>query len=85
MVVTFQTFLEIFSDLKFSRVDLEHNNLPYEDETFDIIYSKSFIEHFYYPEKIFQEAYRVLKPEIIIITLTPEWHISISLSMKIYT
>ena len=38
-----------------------------------MIYSKSLIEHFYYPEKIFKEAYRVLKPGGIIITLTPEW------------
>ena len=40
---------------------------------FDVIYSKSVIEHFYYPEKILKEAYRVLKPGGIIITLTPDW------------
>ncbi len=62
-----------FPDLKFSQVDLENNKLPYENASFDVIYSKSFIEHFYYPEKIFQEAHRVLKPGGLIITLTPEW------------
>ena len=49
------------------------NSLPYPDNSFDVIYSKSFVEHFYYPEKIFQEAYRVLKKGGRIITLTPEW------------
>ena len=62
-----------FPKLKFLKTDLENERLPFDDNLFDIIYSKSLIEHFYYPEKIFKEAYRVLKPGGIIITLTPEW------------
>ena len=62
-----------FPHLKFKLANLENDKLPYDDNYFDIIYSKSVIEHFYYPEKIFQEAYRVLKPGGTIITLTPEW------------
>lgn len=62
-----------FPDLKFEEVDLEKDKLPYNDNTFDVVYSKFFIEHFYYPEKIFQEAHRVLKPGGQIITLTLEW------------
>lgn len=64
---------KFFPDLNFKKVDLANEKLPYEDNSFDIIYSKSIIEHFYYPEKVFQEAYRVLKPGGTIITLTPEW------------
>ena len=63
-----------FPKIKFNCVDLLKENLPYPDNYFDVIYSKSFIEHFYYPEKVFEEAYRVLKPNGLIITLTPEWN-----------
>ena len=64
---------KLYPHLEIQKVDLLKNSLPYPDDTFDVIYSKSFVEHFYYPEKIFQEAYRVLKRGGKIITLTPEW------------
>ncbi len=54
--------------------DLSKENLPYPDDHFDIIFSKSFIEHFYNPEDIFKEAFRVLKPSGVFINLTPEWN-----------
>ena len=58
---------------KITNVDILKENFPYEDNFFDVIYSKSFIEHFYYPEKLFSEFYRVLKPGGKIISLTPDW------------
>lgn len=51
--------------------------LPYGDSFFDVIYSKSVVEHFYYPERILAEALRVLKPGGTIITMTPDWKYNI--------
>jgi len=53
--------------------NVEEEKLPFNDNSFDIIYSKSVLEHFYYPEKYMKEAYRVLKPNGIILTLVPDW------------
>tara|TARA_Y100000996_G_scaffold411499_1_gene395809 strand:- start:452 stop:1141 length:690 start_codon:yes stop_codon:yes gene_type:complete len=64
---------KLYPHLEILNVDLLRDSLPFPDNTFDIIYSKSFVEHFYYPEKIFKEAHRVLKNGGKIITLTPEW------------
>ena len=53
--------------------DIENDGIPYDDSFFDVVYSKSVIEHFYYPERMVKEIFRVLKPGGMIITLCPDW------------
>ncbi|MDH5560369.1 MAG: class I SAM-dependent methyltransferase [Deltaproteobacteria bacterium] len=72
--------VEFNKDMDIRVVDVESQPLPFSDNTFDIVYSKSVIEHFYYPEKYVKEVFRVLKPGGICITLVPEWEAN----MKIY-
>jgi SAM-dependent methyltransferase len=65
--------------------DIENEKLPYPDNFFDVIYSKSVIEHFYYPEKLVQEMYRVLKPGGLAITLCPDWEFNYKIYFEDYT
>jgi len=68
-----------------SKVNLLLEELPFQDNFFDFIYSKSFIEHFYYPEKIFEKSYRVLKPGGKLISLTPDWETIYKMFYEDYT
>ena len=60
-------------DLDITIFDLETGGLPYPDDHFDIIYSKSFLEHIRDPSKFLKEAYRVLKPGGLLLSLVPDW------------
>lgn len=53
--------------------NLENEPLPYDDNAFDIIFSKSVLEHFYYPEKLVREMYRIVNPGGLVITMVPDW------------
>ena len=53
--------------------NIENESLPYPDNSFDIVYSKSLIEHLYYPERYMAEVYRVLRPNGLLLTLVPDW------------
>ncbi len=74
-----------FPEINVKICDLENELLPFEDEYFDVVFSKSVIEHFYYPEKIFKEVFRVLKPGGKVITLTPDWTYNYKIFYEDYT
>ena len=59
--------------LQVKKADVSKEPFPFEDDTFDIVYHKSLIEHLYSPEHLMRETYRVLKPGGRVIILTPDW------------
>jgi len=65
--------------------DLENDGLPFDDAMFDVVFSKSVIEHFHNPEKLMQEIYRVLKPGSLVITLCPDWEFNYRIYFEDYT
>jgi len=65
--------------------DIENEGIPYEDNFFDVVYSKSVIEHFYYPERMVKEIFRVLKPGGVVITLCPDWEFNYRIYFEDYT
>ena len=57
----------------YKKVDLCAEQSPWNDNSFDVIFSKSVIEHFKDPDILVHEAYRLLKPGGIFICMTPSW------------
>ena len=71
---------KVAPEVEIKYCDLEKSAFPFADETFDVVFSKSVIEHLSDPELFISESLRVLKPGGRIITMVPDW---IS-CMKIY-
>lgn len=64
-----------YPDLDIFVNNIEKEPLPFDDSTFDVIFSKSVIEHIYNPQLFFNEAFRVLKKGGCLISLTPDWEV----------
>lgn len=47
-------------------------NLPFQNDSFDVVCAAALIEHVENPIKMLEEAFRVLKPDGIIIITTPD-------------
>jgi len=58
---------------KHTKVDLQNEKYPFPDDYFDVVYTKSVIEHLRDPDYMVDEAYRILKPGGTFICLTPSW------------
>ena len=55
---------------EFRRCNLEEG-IPYDDSSFDLVYSGEVIEHIYNPDHMLEECRRVLKPGGFLIVSTP--------------
>jgi len=79
------TALKYFPDAQLKISDIENEGIPYPDNYFDVVYSKSVIEHFHYPERFIKEIYRVLKPGALVITMCPAWEYNYRIYFEDYT
>ena len=52
---------------------LQGQPYPLPDASFDVIFSKSVVEHLIDPEILIDQAYRLLKPGGVFICMTPSW------------
>jgi len=64
---------EILKNIEVRYSNIENSPFPFNSEMFDIVFSKSVIEHLRNPENFIKEIYRVLKPGGKIIIMTPDW------------
>tara|TARA_Y100000768_G_scaffold206872_1_gene155912 strand:+ start:4471 stop:5190 length:720 start_codon:yes stop_codon:yes gene_type:complete len=64
--------LGIDCEVKFG--NLENTSFPFDDNTFDYVFTKSVIEHIKNWEHFLSEIRRILKPNGTIIVMTPDWH-----------
>lgn len=62
-----------FPKISSKLADLNIDQFPYSDNSFDVVFSKSVVERLSNPEKIIKESRRVLNPNDLIITMTPSW------------
>ena len=76
---------ECIKDVEIKVNDVEKEPLPFNSNYFDIVYSKSFLEHLRFPEQFMSEAHRVLKPGGLMITIVPDWEVNYKIYFDDYT
>jgi SAM-dependent methyltransferase len=65
--------VEMAGGLEVALVDAETSRLPFPDASFDVVFSKSVIEHMHTPIDLAREARRVLRPGGVAVLMTPSW------------
>lgn len=76
---------EICPEAEIIQADLDTGALPYADNSFNYVFSKSVLEHFYFPEKLVAEIHRILVPGGMTITLVPDWESVYKIFYEDYT
>ena len=53
--------------------NIEHEAIPYPDDSFDYVFSKSLLEHVSNTDNFFSNVRRVLRPGGTFVCMTPDW------------
>lgn len=69
-----QSSIDLSPHLDIYLCDISKDRFPFDDQSIDIVYHKSVIEHVYNPIHLMQETFRILKHAGKLIILTPDWH-----------
>jgi len=71
--------LENYDGKKVLKANLESDELPFDNNSFDVVFGKSILEHLNCPLNMMKEVYRILKPGGLFINLVPDWRTCIYL------
>jgi SAM-dependent methyltransferase len=64
---------EFLQGIEVKKGDIDKDPFPYDDNSFDVVYSKSLMEHLNHPDKYLKEVFRILKPGGKVLCLIPDW------------
>lgn len=70
---TFGVDLENYDNINIFKIDIENEKLPFSDNSLDVCFGKSILEHIHKPEFFISEVHRVLNKDGKFIVLVPNW------------
>ena len=76
---------ENINNITFKKCDIESEPIPFEGNYFDVVFTKSVIEHVHNTDNFLSEAKRVLKRGGIFICMTPDWKSQMNIFYNDYT
>lgn len=68
-----KSYSRTLKDIEVRYANIESEPFPFDNQMFDVVFSKSLIEHLFNPKNFMRECERVLKPAGRIIIMTPDW------------
>ena len=65
--------LEVLDQFDIRACNIESEEFPFEANSFDVVFSKSVLEHVFNADNFLAQIYRILKPNGMAVLMTPDW------------